>query len=85
MQLLVILFLVIFITIVCIAALLAMSYAIGVRLNKTTGEKPDAENKDPCAQFQADYTWYKTLPDWQQTAAIGWWWVNRYQANQKGC
>lgn len=85
MQLLMVLFLIVFITILSIAVLLGLSYLVGMRLNATSGHKADAADKNPCAQWEADYTWYQTLPDWQQTVTIGWWWVNRFQANQKGC
>ena len=85
MQYLMVLFLIIGIIVLMIAAILGASYGIGRFLNTREGVRADPANKDPCAQCQADREWYEGLPIWQQNAVTAWWLVNRYQWTQKGC
>ena len=85
MQYLMVLFLIIGIIVLMIAAILGISYGIGRFLNTRDGARADPSNKDPCAQCQADREWYEGLPIWQQNVVTAWWLVNRYQWTQKGC
>jgi hypothetical protein len=85
MQYLMVLFLIIGIIVLMIAAILGISYGIGMYLNNREGARADPSNKDPCAQCQADREWYEGLPIWQQNVVTAWWLVNRYQWTQKGC
>jgi len=83
MQALIVLFLVVFLSVVGFAAFLGLSFAFGAYLNSRAGSR--ADGRDLCAQCNADNEWYQALPSWQQSVAIAWWWVNRYQCNTKGC
>lgn len=85
MQTLIVLFLVVFYTVVGVAIILGLSYAFGRYLNSRFGEKADSADTNPCAQCNADNVWYQALPGWQQSAAMAWWWVNRLQCSRKGC
>ena len=85
MQLLIVLFLVVLLTVVGLAVFLGLSYWLGAYLNSRTGSKADPRDTNPCAQCNADLVWYQELPGWQQIVAMAWWWVNRFQSNRKGC
>ena len=85
MQYLMVLFLIIGIIVLMVAAVLGISYGIGQYLNTRDGTRADPSNKDPCAQCQADREWYEGLPSMQQNLVTAWWLVNRYQWSQKGC
>ena len=85
MQFLTLLVLIIGVAVVMVVFFSAVSYALGVHLNGRSGTIAIGSERDPCAQCNADRDWYLSLPSWQQTAIMAWWWANRFQWAAKGC
>jgi flagellar basal body-associated protein FliL len=78
--------LIIIVVIVIVAIILAVSFAIGVATYSAPNtDQTQPMNTDPCAQCNADKSWYLSLPDWRQNATVAWWWANRAACAIKGC
>jgi len=84
MQYLMVLLVMIGVSMLMIAALLGISYALGAFMN-TRDVRRVAAGADPCAQCEADREWYEELPIWKRNAVTAWWLANRYQCAVKGC
>jgi hypothetical protein len=67
------------------AAVLGVSYALGVLMRSHVGVRSDPVDADPCARFQADRDWYEGLPIWQRSLITAWWLANRYLCTTSGC
>jgi hypothetical protein len=85
MKFLVVLLLIIGVVVLMAAVFVSISYGLGVYVHSHEGVMPSLDDRDPCAQCNADRDWYMTLPSWKQNALSAWWWVNRYQWAAKGC
>lgn len=85
MQFIIVLLLIIGVVVVVAAAFTGISYAFGLQLYRRTGTIAVASEREPCAQCNADRDWYLSLPTWQQSAILAWWWANRFQWAAKGC
>ena len=84
-QLIILLLLIIGVIVVMAVAFAGVSYVLGVHLHSRNGTIAVATERDPCAQSNADRDWYLSLPTWQQSAIMAWWWANRFQWAAKGC
>jgi hypothetical protein len=85
MQHIIVLFIIIGIFIFMVAAVLGISYGLGVFMNSRGRAAMGPAAADPCARFEADRDWYEELPLWQRQVVIAWWLANRYLSNVKGC
>lgn len=85
MQYLMVLLVMIGVIVLMLAALLGISYGIGMLMSAHGGNGMNSTNEDPCAQCRADRDWYEELPIWKRNVVTVWWLVNRYRCSAKGC
>ena len=85
MQYLMVLLLSVCVFVAMIGIVLGVSYALGALIHSRTGGSPEPGNTDPCAQCEADRSWYEDLPIWKRNLVTAWWLANRYRCVSKDC